>query len=44
MIVQGIKPFVERLLALEAEIPLTTIWSFAMFMSARMTAESTFHR
>ena len=44
MVVQGIKPFIEDLLALGTEIPLATIWSFAMFMRIVMTAEPTFHR
>jgi len=34
MIVQGVKAFIERLLALGAEIPLATIRGFSMFMGA----------
>jgi transposase len=44
IIVQGIKSFIERLLALGAEIPLATVRCFAVFMGTEMTAESTFHK
>lgn len=44
MIIQGIKPFIERLLALRTKIPLAPVRGFAMFMGAGMTAEPTFHR
>ena len=44
MVVQGVKPFIERLLAQRTEVPLATVRGFAMFMSARVTAEPTFHR
>ena len=44
IIVQGIKSFIERLLALGAKIPLATVWGFAMFMGTGMTTEPTFHR
>ena len=44
MIVQGVKPFIERLLALRAEIPLATVRGFTMFMRTGITAESAFHR
>ena len=44
MVVQGVKPFIERLLAQRTEVPLATVRGFAMFMSAGVTAESTFHK
>ena len=44
MVVQGIKPFVERLLALGTEISLATVRSFAVFMRAGMTTKPTFHK
>ncbi len=44
MVIQGVEPLVERLLALRAEIPLATVRSFTMFMSAGMTTQMTFHR
>ncbi len=44
MIVQSVKSLVERLLALGAEIALATIGICSVFVSARMTAEPTFHR
>ena len=44
MVVQAIKPFVERLLALGTEISLATVRSFAVFMRAGMTTKPTFHR
>ena len=37
MIIQGVKPFVERLLALGAEIPLAPMRGFTMFMRVGMT-------
>jgi hypothetical protein len=44
MVVQGVKPFIEGLLALMAEISLATVRSFAVFMRTGMTTEPTFHR
>lgn len=44
MVVQGVKPFIEGLLALIAEISLATVRSFPVFMRTGMTTESTFHR
>lgn len=44
MVVQGLKPFIERLLALGAEIPLATVRGFAVFMCAGMTPEATSHK
>ena len=41
MVVQAIKPFVERLLALGTEISLATVRSFAVFMRAGMTTKPT---
>ncbi len=43
MVIQGVKPFIERLLALRAEIALAAIRSFTMFMGAGITTEPTFH-
>jgi hypothetical protein len=43
MVVQGVKPFVERLLALRTEISLAAVGSFAMLVRARVTTEPTFH-
>jgi hypothetical protein len=39
MVIQGVKPFTERLLALRTVIPLATIESFTMFVRAGMTTE-----
>ncbi len=44
MVIQGVKPFVERLLALCAEIPLATVRGFTVFVRAGVTTEPTFHR
>ena len=43
MVIQGVKPFIERLLALRAEIALAAIRSFTMFMGVGITTEPTFH-
>jgi hypothetical protein len=44
MVVQGIKPFIKRLLALGTKIPLASVGCFTVFMSVGMTTEPTFHR
>jgi len=44
MVVQGVKAFIERLLALRTEISLAAVRSFAMLMYAGGSAGSAFHR
>jgi hypothetical protein len=44
MIVQGIKPFLKRLLALGTKIPLASVGCFTVFMNVGITTQPTFHR
>ena len=44
MVVQGVKAFIESLLALRTEISLIAVRSFAMFMCAGVSTEFAFHR
>ena len=44
IVVQGVKPLVERLLALGTKVALASVRCFTMFVSTGMTTEPTFHQ
>jgi hypothetical protein len=44
VLVEGIEPLAERLLAAWTEVTLLTVWHPSMFMDFTVSTESVFHR